>query len=356
MPLLRTHFVSVDASEPLLARSFDVPHLWNSQCGQDAFVHAALAWPADADSPPAEGRYFVDLAANRAVHLSNTRSLERDFGWRGLCIEGNPTLVRELLHHRECDVVEAVVAGHAREVAFLVNVDRGFDGLSRVAAPGEHLHSTQSGSGFKATVMQGLSLGSILAKARAPRVIDYLSLDVEGHEEEARARCGKPLYARPRCSSCVTLDRIPSGLAPAGDAHLQLFDADLPSDHGRKHHAAAVAHSHRSRLRARDDQLLVRRRALAACVDPWWGLRGDRQSQGGAQRVGRVALLPGPRGSDCEDLPERHRAGPLHDARHCPALHEEQEVVRLHPRKAHAGGLQVERGQSRKARGRGAAK
>jgi hypothetical protein len=33
------------------------------------------------------GGYFVDLAANDAVALSNTFALETDYGWNGLCIE-----------------------------------------------------------------------------------------------------------------------------------------------------------------------------------------------------------------------------------------------------------------------------
>ena len=34
--------------------------------------------------------FFIDLAANDAKELTNTLSLERDYGWRGLCIEPNP--------------------------------------------------------------------------------------------------------------------------------------------------------------------------------------------------------------------------------------------------------------------------
>ena len=36
------------------------------------------------------GGFFLDLAANEPVVLSNTRSLERDLGWKGVCIEANP--------------------------------------------------------------------------------------------------------------------------------------------------------------------------------------------------------------------------------------------------------------------------
>ena len=34
--------------------------------------------------------YFIDLAANDAVRLSNTRALERDYSWSRICIEPNP--------------------------------------------------------------------------------------------------------------------------------------------------------------------------------------------------------------------------------------------------------------------------
>ena len=46
---------------------------WNSQVGQDYTIERLFrAVPGP--------HYFVDLAANHAVHLSNTRALERDHG------------------------------------------------------------------------------------------------------------------------------------------------------------------------------------------------------------------------------------------------------------------------------------
>ena len=52
-----------------------------SQAGQDRMVAKLLGCKRDG--------YFLDLAANDAVQLSNTRLLERDMGWNGLCIEAN---------------------------------------------------------------------------------------------------------------------------------------------------------------------------------------------------------------------------------------------------------------------------
>ena len=53
--------------------------------------------------------YFLDLAANDAVDLTNTLALERH-GWTGLCIEPNPRYWYGLAH-RNCTVVGALVAG-----------------------------------------------------------------------------------------------------------------------------------------------------------------------------------------------------------------------------------------------------
>ena len=52
--------------------------------------------------------YFVDLAANDAVHISNTLMIERDYNWDGVCIEANPAYWFGLAH-RKCTVIGAAV-------------------------------------------------------------------------------------------------------------------------------------------------------------------------------------------------------------------------------------------------------
>ena len=54
-----------------------------AQLGQDLIVSYLLGC--------IQGGYFVDLAANDAIVLSNTAGLEATFGWRGVCVEPNPT-------------------------------------------------------------------------------------------------------------------------------------------------------------------------------------------------------------------------------------------------------------------------
>jgi hypothetical protein len=73
---------------------------WNSQVRQDQTIAKIFNGK--------RGGYFVDLAANDAVSISNTLALEQAFGWKGLCIEPNPMYMKGYLH-RTCQLVQSVV-------------------------------------------------------------------------------------------------------------------------------------------------------------------------------------------------------------------------------------------------------
>ena len=105
---------------PTGLRDLDVVHdaddrqgMWHSQSGQDHTVASILG-----TAPTGRARFFVDLAANSPVVFSNTRALERDLGWSGICIEGNPHLIAALVGRRRCSVVCTLVDSSVRSVTF----------------------------------------------------------------------------------------------------------------------------------------------------------------------------------------------------------------------------------------------
>lgn len=83
---------------------------WHSQARQDELVVALLRNKTNG--------YFVDLAANDAVHLSNTYSLERDWSWQGVCIEPNSIYWHNLTAYRSCTKIAAVVGNKSMEGAY----------------------------------------------------------------------------------------------------------------------------------------------------------------------------------------------------------------------------------------------
>ena len=63
----------------------DTSGSWHSTHGQDRTVAELLGWKHDG--------YFVDVGASDPHVASNSRALERDYGWRGLCIEASAALL-----------------------------------------------------------------------------------------------------------------------------------------------------------------------------------------------------------------------------------------------------------------------
>jgi len=196
------HFIGANETSVGRAHNFGD---WHSQFKQDRLIASLLGWK--------HGGFFVDLAANDPVDLSNTFSLEQDYGWKGVCIDANVELLPALARHRTCHVVGAVVSSPSRTVSFRRfhgrYTGRGFvthdstvrsvqgHGLSGIVsysanAPhrlkANHIFPNESGANPIDEVHTTVALDSIMRRFDAPRGADYLSLDVEGAEMDVLGR------------------------------------------------------------------------------------------------------------------------------------------------------------------------
>ena len=122
--------------------------------------------------------FFVDLAANHAIELSNTLLLEQN-GWKGLCIEGNPEYWYDLARYRKCTIVGAFVGGKENEDGKQVQVAlKGASG----GIVGKGMDNKEA-SDVNVNVNRDLvSILTVFKETRVPNMIDYFSLDVEGAE------------------------------------------------------------------------------------------------------------------------------------------------------------------------------
>jgi hypothetical protein len=131
---------------------------WPSQLGQDRWA-ATFAFPTNSGSandiitgtadttasrtksnfPQGVSnnapRYFVEVGAADGLDLSNTYALEAHLGWRGLCVEANPSSLDLLRTNRPaCQVVDAVVGARSGEVvqftSFANEANRLFSGVA----------------------------------------------------------------------------------------------------------------------------------------------------------------------------------------------------------------------------------
>jgi FkbM family methyltransferase len=141
---------------------------WYGQARQDELVATLLRNKT--------GGYFVDVAANDAIRLSSTFGLESNLNWGGLCVEANPRYWMGL-SARRCEVVGAVVGNRRGERVPFRFGNNEFGGIV-----GDHFDNKRRRKD-QPVVLEMVTLLEVLERMRAPKVVDFMSLDVEGAED-----------------------------------------------------------------------------------------------------------------------------------------------------------------------------
>ena len=147
--------------------------------GQDAFVIQLLRGM--------RGGYFLDTGAFDGVTGSNTLTLERDYGWSGLCVEPNDREYARLVRNRRCATAHCCIYTHDGEADFieagmLGGVARDYHpDLLALARQVYDLPEEESGA-IATRIKPTKTPATLLREAGAPATIDYWSLDTEGSE------------------------------------------------------------------------------------------------------------------------------------------------------------------------------
>lgn len=139
--------------------------MYYSQIAQDRWVHQLLG-----DKPG----YFVELGACDGIRYSNTLFFEQTLGWDGICIEPNDIFFKELSKHRRTNICNDLVYSEG-------DIDLEFSLCGEVSGViDENIGPFTTRANI--VTKKSVTLESVLDRFKAPRVIDYLSLDVEGQE------------------------------------------------------------------------------------------------------------------------------------------------------------------------------
>lgn len=126
--------------------------------------------------------YFVDIGAHNGYNDSNSYVLEKDFGWKGICVEPHHWAALDLQKNRNCNIEVACISDIDGEVDF---VQRGkYQQVSGMYHPDvdDHVIDQVDLHSHPLVKKPSLTLLSLLEKYNAPNIIDYLSIDAEGAE------------------------------------------------------------------------------------------------------------------------------------------------------------------------------
>ena len=124
--------------------------------------------------------FFIELGALDGINLSNTYYFEKELNWDGLCIEANPNYNEKLKKNRNCKKdYNIIYSQNDIELDFFIT-DNGAE-LSGILNHKGYLGESKIIDNKK---IKTKTLTYVLDSIKAPKIINYLSLDVEGSEYE----------------------------------------------------------------------------------------------------------------------------------------------------------------------------
>lgn len=151
---------------------------YTSQKGQDK-------WVIEEVFQGKKNGFFIELGASDGINLSNTYILEKYFNWKGICIEPNPEFYNQLLINRNCICVNDCIDAKEGTAEFRFD-NKELGGIVDEDTDNCMKYRNQEIENLRANnqifILNTKTLEQVLVEHNAPKIIDYLSLDVEGAE------------------------------------------------------------------------------------------------------------------------------------------------------------------------------
>jgi FkbM family methyltransferase len=180
--------------------------------------------------------YYVELGANDGMLSSNTYYYEKFRNWHGVLIEPAPNLYLECRKNRAAhnhivcaacvsfdykDEFVKIIYSDSMSVTLNVDTDIG-DPVAHAEIGRQFLKPGETVFTFGAMAR---SLNSILLEANAPKLIDFISLDVEGSEIDVlRGVDHEEFKFRYMLIECRDLARLKNYVEPLHYRFVQIFN------------------------------------------------------------------------------------------------------------------------------------
>lgn len=126
--------------------------------------------------------FFVEIGAADGIFASNTLMLEKSFGWSGILAEPAKSWQKKLKEYRSALITtKAVYSETGKNLDFFESEATNISTLADYRDfDGGGIHRKK----FRKYPVETITLFDLLNDFKAPKIIDYLSIDTEGSEFE----------------------------------------------------------------------------------------------------------------------------------------------------------------------------
>ena len=126
------------------------------------------------------GGFFVEFGAADGIAASTTYPLEKEFGWRGILAEPNPSWHHALQQNRQAAIdARCVFTASGARVKFAVTESALLATMTDYVSCDGHAQSREH---HHVIEVETVSLNDLLIEHDAPCDIDFVSIDTEGSE------------------------------------------------------------------------------------------------------------------------------------------------------------------------------
>lgn len=126
---------------------------------------------------------FVEFGAIDGLITSNSLFFEEELDWTGLCIEPIPEMFEKLKKNRKCICENYAISDHSGMVEFTLYPEViGWSGMTESIEPQHQERIKNHGGDVVNIKVKCCPLNDLLSKHKLHK-IDYMTIDVEGHEE-----------------------------------------------------------------------------------------------------------------------------------------------------------------------------
>jgi FkbM family methyltransferase len=127
--------------------------------------------------------FFIEIGAYDGVLYSNTYLLERDYGWKGICVEPIPERFEKLVLNRPNSICSDNAVYNESNLEVVFDIAHNEEMLSGISDTIDR-HKAAVDINKTQIIVKTISFNDLLERCNAPSFIDYLSLDTEGSELE----------------------------------------------------------------------------------------------------------------------------------------------------------------------------
>jgi len=171
---IRRNFVRRNTFDSLKRAHFDLQTIIHKSLDLKA-AHLQDLWVLS--NTGLRSGFFVEFGGYDGIASSNTYVLEKNYGWKGIVVEPAIGMKNQLVENRSCYLDFRAIWDKSNEI--IEFTEDSVEGYLSVASMDSLINTENPKTKYQ---VKTVTLWDLLKHHNAPKLIDYISVDVEGSE------------------------------------------------------------------------------------------------------------------------------------------------------------------------------